>query len=738
MWAALQPHCISLLFQCIFLKVVPLPYSPYRFQFLVQKALELANDVRGLGAALLAAYEKGDAEHLASLRATHESQLMNLALEIRQDQWREADWQVQSLQKTKEIAQTRKRYYEILIQNGLNSGETQYVALTRVSLNSRTAANISEAIAQSMAMIPDFTFGGAGIAGTPVAINQIPVGTKLAGVFQTAARIANTLADIASTTGSLRLTEAGWVRRENEWNHQVEVLGIEIEQIERQILAAERRRDIALRELNNHQLQLEQAAEVHDFLRDKFTNNALYLYLQQETAALHYQMFELALHTARQAQRAFNYERGHTSRVFVPTEIWDNLHEGLLAGERLQLAVRQMERAYLCENLREYELTKHISLRLHFPVEFLRLKTTGNCEIEIPEWMFDLDYPGHYMRRIKNATMTLPCIVGPYTGVHCRLTLLSSTTRVDPRLREPQGECCDAAGKLGVAQLDDCCCDLTYPATNARGRCVEGVYQSAPDDSRIVKQYAATEAIATSGGQNDSGMFELNFRDERYLPFEFAGAVSQWRIGLPAENNSFDVDTLSDVVLHLNYTAREGGDVLRRAANEIAQQYLPGAGLRFFDVRYEFPEIWQQRFQSCPDGGHSPQQLALRLGRDMFPFVRCYHDLSIVRIELLFEAGGAIPSAHQVIKFLKNDGHAYLKKKWHECNMIEIDCVASAEWPCLYHGVLDVTLGPLCGSETLELGRFTFPPDIGDLAHIYLICAYEVAHGQSKAMRVFP
>jgi hypothetical protein len=53
--------------------------------------------------------------------------------------------------------------------------------------------------------------------------------------------------------------------------------------------------------------------------------------------------------------------------------------------------------------------------------------------------MFDLDYPGHYMRRIKNVTFTIPCITGPYTGVHCRLTLLSSMTRIDPRVTSPQG-----------------------------------------------------------------------------------------------------------------------------------------------------------------------------------------------------------------------------------------------------------------------------------------------------------
>src|SRR5205807_1178877 len=70
--------------------------SPYRFVFLIQKATELAGKVRELGASLLAAYEKGDAEYLASMRAGQERELLALGLTIRQDQWRDADWQVQA------------------------------------------------------------------------------------------------------------------------------------------------------------------------------------------------------------------------------------------------------------------------------------------------------------------------------------------------------------------------------------------------------------------------------------------------------------------------------------------------------------------------------------------------------------------------------------------------------------------------------------------------------------------
>ena len=91
-------------------------------------------------------------------------------------------------------------------------------------------------------------------------------------------------------------------------------------------------------------------------------------------------------------------------------------------------------------------------------------------------------------------------------------------------------------------------------------------------------------------------MFELSFRDERYLPFESRGA-SRWRIELPHENNFFDIDTVTDVVLHLNYTAREGGDVLRKVAMEVTQPRLLGNGWRLFDIQQEFPQALASVFK---------------------------------------------------------------------------------------------------------------------------------------------
>src|SRR5262249_10835289 len=147
--------------------------------------------------------------------------------------------------------------------------------LTNGAVGSRTAGTVLDAISEVMNFIPDINVG-------TVDFVDLPIGTKLARVFETGARISNEVSEILSTSAGLRLTQAGWDRRLQEWQHQVDDLTIELEQIERQILGAERRRDVALRELNNHRRQIEQSREVLDLLRDRFTSHQLYLFLQKE------------------------------------------------------------------------------------------------------------------------------------------------------------------------------------------------------------------------------------------------------------------------------------------------------------------------------------------------------------------------------------------------------------------------------------------------------------------------
>jgi hypothetical protein len=169
------------------------------------------------------------------------------------------------------------------------------------------------------------------------------------------------------------------------------------------------------------------------------------------------------------------------------------------------------------------------------------------------------------------------------------------------------------------------------------------------EDNRFLTNFAATQSIATSGAQNDSGMFELNFRDERYLPFEGAGVVSEWRIDMPKETNAFDLDTISDVILKINYTAREGGEVLHKAALAAATLPPPAAQRaapekadlpdqvnlrRMFSARHEFPSEWHRFLHPTNPDSH---KLELALTQERFPFQFKGKSITVTKIELFLK-----------------------------------------------------------------------------------------------------
>ena len=53
----------------------------------------------------------------------------------------------------------------------------------------------------------------------------------------------------------------------------------------------------------------------------------------------------------------------------------------------------------------------------------------GVCEVDVPEWLFDIDYPGHYFRRLKTVGLSIPAVVGRGASVNATLTLLNSKVR---------------------------------------------------------------------------------------------------------------------------------------------------------------------------------------------------------------------------------------------------------------------------------------------------------------------
>jgi hypothetical protein len=209
------------------------------------------------------------------------------------------------------------------------------------------------------------------------------------------------------------------------------------------------------------------------------------------------------------------------------------------------------------------------------------LRDTGVVAgVELPEALFDADYPGHYFRRLKAVSVTVSTVKPSQDGVQCELTLTRSAIRTTGLVSE--------AGYKA---------DPT-PYTDA--------------EERFVVSPKAVKALSTSSGDDDAGMFQLDLRDEKLLPFEGAGAVSTWTIEVPRDTNRFPLHKVSDVMLHLRYTSRDGGAALRAVAlatgetgNRLKRR------VRVFSARGDFQVQWAKFVQGSVDQSENTLELPI-------------------------------------------------------------------------------------------------------------------------------
>ncbi len=564
---------------------------PYRFAVLLEKARQYASTVQSLGGQLLAALEKRDAEELAAMRSVHEQQLLEMRTQLMRWEVDASNDALEGVRKQKEAAEYRKEHYDSLIANGLSGWE-----------HAQSAATISATSLSSSSAVHDIAAAIAGFVPqvhTPTIVGATAE-TGGRSVSEGLARLSSsfkTMAGIADRIGGLAGLEGGFQRRAEEWEHQAQLVAHELKQIDRQIEAAEIRVLIAERSLETHEKSINQAREVYDFYRNKFSNLGLYTWMSTQLHRMHRLAFNTAWSMARMTEKALHFERPDLrDSVTLGVPAWDAGHAGLLAGEGLLLELQRMEMRHLETNYRELEIEQAFSLAQFGADQLLELQTTGTCEFNIPEFFFDLHYPGQYRRRIKAVRLTLPCVVGPYGNVGATLTLTRSELRDRPQPSAPL--------------------------------------------QQVPLRHAPT--IAVSSAQNDAGVFEFSFRDERFMPFEGMGAISTWKLSLPRTVRSFDYSTISDVILRINYTAMEDStlrdDIERSNSTIMLTRFQEAAPVRIFSVRHDFPAVWAQFKNSQPNASQRCE-LKLPLKAEHFPFwASTFVDSSIFQASLIIDS----------------------------------------------------------------------------------------------------
>lgn len=573
------------------------PPPNYRFAVLYPQALDFVNAVRAYGSLLLAALEKSDADALALLLATNQHQLLSDADQIFDWKVSMAQSQVDGLNEALNLATERFNFWSTLPRQNENEGMS--ALLSQLAYFTKHGVPILKGLSSVLHALPNANAGATGAGGSPTA--TVSEGGPNAG--HSSDKGADALAEIVAilAEGSKLAWEQGRLDYRYTTNQQKAAEAqIQMQQTTIQIAGANLALQIAQQEQSNHQEQVDDVQQQIDFLTNKFTNTDLYDWMIGQLSDTYFQSYRLAYKMCKQAERCYRYELGLPTSSFIQFGYWDSLKKGLLAGETLNHDLRRMQASYLEQNARRFELSRFISLASLDPNALLTLLEKGACDFELRESLFDGDYPGHYQRHLVRVSLTVVYPnPGKFDNVKGTLTLVKNSVRISTDLSS------------GYPRL-------TLPA----------------QDPRFVDQYGAVpQKIVLGNAQDDPGLFEnqihYQITDSRYLPFEGAGAISSWHLELPAATNEIDLTTVSDVVIHLYYTALDGGDTFKQAVQDDNAQNAPTSGMKLFSAlsdfsapaptdTLEYPLTPWQSFLAAPPA-NTDQTLVLNLTPSRFP-----------------------------------------------------------------------------------------------------------------------
>lgn len=606
------------------------PNPRHRFSYLLQRANEFCNEVKGLGGQLLAALEKREAEDLSDLRQVHEINLLGAARGLKKLALEEAKQSLAAAEQSKKLAEIRFDHYSS--RPFMIAEESSAKGLTETAHNIQKVEHGLMILSAALSLL-DFQTGVCGPG------PHVTMKLDLAKAPSAGAQAAGAMASSLLNRASQSLTAASYVQRQEDWRLQARLAQKEIQQADKQIASAEIRLAMAEKELDNHDLQVEQSKAVHDWMRSKFTNEQLYAWMSGKLKTLHRQAYNLAYDLARQAQKAFQIELGRTE-TYVEFGSWDSSRQGLLAGEMLSGQLRELEAAYLRFNTREFELTRSISLRLLNPAALVDLIRTGKASFEIPEWLLSTHFEDTmklYAMRIRSVAVSVPCVTGPYTPTSVKLALTDSAIRWTPS-------------------------DFTTVLPWLK-----------PDMAR---------EIVTSTAVNDPALFEANLRDERYLPFENAGAASKWDVSLP-RTPEFDYQTISDLVLHMRFVAKGAS----YTAPSGPAPPPPPRPLLLMSWRHDLSDEWtllQSQLGMAPSTGTQPKSFSIPVPTP-----------AVVPYRLRKTASGAAPTfAPETVWILYRDSDGSRKLTAGKTTSATISVTIDAVTGALDDRVLTVVLQP--------------------------------------------
>lgn len=491
----------------------------YRFQIMLGHALTATEAVIQFGNTMLSLIERKEQTEYLELQQQQAWDLANIVVTQQHQALLLDEKNRQALGASRSMIESRMRHYEHLLTEGISPAEAHAGQLYLISSGFETAGSAAAAGA-GIAMIAPNIFGTS------------TGGSRWEGPFYAAQALAQGVATALRGTAADLDRSQQFNRREQEWAHAQDQARLELAQVDAQLQAYAEQEKATRLQLRLAETSLAQAWSNYQLLAKRFTRAQLYDWLNAQLSKFYYQVYDLSLSLCRTAQACWQYEVADYASTFIQPGAWNNNYRGYLAGEALKLSLLKMNAAYLNHNVRDLEIAKTISLR-HRMIDCKvttpttgttgthssstqnkwaehkrQLVDTGTLCFMLSEALFEEDYPNHILRRIKGISVSLPATLGPYEDIKAILTQTHN--------------------------------EIVLPAGERR------------------RDMRAHQQIALSTGLDDNGLFTLNFEsNDRYLPFEYTGAISNWTLEFPNHTLQKAVlESINDIVIHLRYTAR--------------------------------------------------------------------------------------------------------------------------------------------------------------------------------------
>lgn len=523
---------------------------PYRFRTLVMKAQEAVGVLIQFSDQLRNFMEMQDRTDLEALQYKQASEIAEYTIGIQQQLYEQQKKNEQSLSEQRRNAMLRQTHYDRLYTENISSAEI------------KATDNFSEAKTFATAA------GGlhAAAAGIRVGLNIVGMasgGMDIGAALMSAGYGTDTKAQRLARTSELGREAENYGRRREEWKLQLDMATQELALIDRQIEAQTCATLAAENTLLHSRQVLKQTQDIYRFYQNKSTNVSLYRWLHSQTATLCATLFDVASSLCRSAEACWQFETGNFDKRIMRTPVWQADRYGLNAGSELRLDLHRLESELLLRNERHLELVKTVSLKSLIENQLVwtkdarpvmtwseaadALKTEGVLTFRLSETLFNRDYPGHYMRRLHSVTVSFPALLGPYQNI--RATLMQKQSQL---LIKPDVE--------GVKFLSP---ELMEEDEQGNGR-------------NVIMSLRPRQQICLSAGSQDMGLFGTSETDDRYLPFEGTGAVSDWQLQFPRHHEQRPVlESLSDIIVEVRYFAKYGGAQFDAAVDGLLNDRLP-------------------------------------------------------------------------------------------------------------------------------------------------------------------